>query len=312
MTSRVFRLATRGSRLALWQANAVAQRLGAAGVRTVVVVLKTTGDRLQTAPLEDGGHKRLFVKELEDALLGNEADIAVHSAKDMTVDLPEGLAIGACLPREDPRDGIVLPPHEDTPEFSALIGRLAGGATIGTSSVRRVAQLAAFLPLATFAPVRGNVDTRLAKLDTGNFDALVLACAGLVRLGFGNRISAGIPIGQCVPAPGQGIVATETRADDERARRALEAIHDDRAGVSLMAERALVSAVGGGCQLPLGAVALHADGALEMHGVVASLDGARVIRRSARGPAIDPAGLGRRLADDLVAGGAQEILSPLR
>jgi hydroxymethylbilane synthase len=178
--------------------------------------------------------------------------------------------------------------------------------------VRRVAQLAAFLPRAEFAPVRGNVDTRLAKLDAGNFDALVLACAGLIRLGFGNRISAGIPIEQCVPAPGQGIVATETRADDEGARRALEAIHDDRAGVSLMAERALVSSVGGGCQLPLGAVAVHADGALEMHALVASLDGARVIRRSVRGPAIDPAGLGRRLADDLVAGGAQEILSPLR
>jgi hydroxymethylbilane synthase len=312
VTSRVFRLATRGSRLALWQAHAVSERLGASGVRTSVVVVKTTGDRLQTASIEDAGHKRLFVKELEDALRSNEADIAVHSAKDMPVDLPDGLAIAACLPREDPRDGIVLPQHDESMEFSEVIGHLAAGSAIGTSSVRRVAQLAAFLPLATFAPVRGNVDTRLAKLDAGNFDALVLACAGLVRLGFGNRISAAIPIEQCVPAPGQGIVATETRADDEAARGALEAIHDDRAGVSLMAERALVSAVGGGCQLPLGAVTVHVDGALEMHGVVASLDGARVIRRSARGLGIDPVGLGRRLADELVAGGAQEILSALR
>jgi hydroxymethylbilane synthase len=310
--NRVFRLATRGSRLALWQAHAVSERLAAAGVRTTIVVITTTGDRVQAAPLEDRGHKRLFVKELEDALLHDEADIAVHSAKDMPVDLPDGLAIAACLPREDPRDGIVLPQQGAQRELTDVIRQLGEGAAIGTSSVRRIAQLAAFLPRATFAPIRGNVDTRLAKLDAGNFDALVLACAGLVRLGFGHRVSAGIPIEQCVPAPGQGIVATETRADDEAARRALDPIHDDRAGVALKAERAVVSGVGGGCQLPLGALTVHVDDALEMHGVVASLDGARVIRRAARGPANDPGGLGRRLADELVAAGAQEILSALR
>jgi len=305
------RIATRGSRLALWQARAVSALLQSAGVRSEIVVIRTTGDRSQDASVADDGHKRQFVKELEDALLGGDVDVAVHSAKDLPVALPKGLALAACLPREDPLDGIVLPHSEGAAELPAVLPRLSRGATIGTSSVRRVTQLVSLLPHATFVPVRGNVDTRLGNLDAGGFDALVLACAGLRRLGFGNRISAALSIDQCVPAPGQGIVATEIRADDEAARLTLQAIHDQAAGQALAAERALVAALGGGCQLPLGAIALHQYGGLEMHAVVASLDGLRSVRRSARGRATDPEDLGRRLADDLAAGGARDILDAI-
>ena len=317
-TPRVFKIATRGSRLALWQAHAVSDRLRAAGARTEIVVITTTGDRSQHATVAGRGaddSKRQFVKELEDALLRRDADLAVHSAKDLPVELPEGLAVAACLPREDPRDGMVLPHsphHQELVPVSDALARLGQGATIGTGSVRRVAQLARLVPWATFAPVRGNVDTRLAKLDTGGFDALVLACAGLRRLGFGERISAAIPVDQCVPAPGQGIVATEIRADDEATRAALREIHDEAAGRALAAERALVTALGGGCQLPLGAVASDRDGMLEMLAVVASLDGTRSVRRSMSGPASDPDELGQRLAAALEAEGARELLDQVK
>jgi hydroxymethylbilane synthase len=316
---RVLRIATRGSRLALWQAHAVSDRLRAAGTRTEIVVITTTGDRSQQTPVagrHDDDTKRQFVKELEDALLRGDADLAVHSAKDLPVELPEGLAVAACLPREDPRDGIVLPHHVShrggpVPVSDAL-ARLGHGATIGTGSVRRVAQLAPLVPRATFAPVRGNVDTRLAKLDAGEFDALVLACAGLRRLGFGERISAAIPVDQCVPAPGQGIVATEIRIDCEAARSALRAIHDEAAGRALAAERALVTALGGGCQLPLGAIADERDGTLEMLAIVTALDGTRSVRRSMSGPSSEPGELGRRLAEALEAEGGRELLDQIR
>jgi hydroxymethylbilane synthase len=307
-TPRVFRIATRGSRLALWQAHAVSDRLRAAGAQTTIVVFTTTGDRSQHAPVVGDDSKRQFVKELEDALLRGEADLAVHSAKDLPVVLPEGLGLAACLPREDPRDGLVLPRPHDPLTVSGALARLGHGATIGSGSVRRAAQLAPLLGRATFAPIRGNVDTRLAKLDAGEFDALVLACAGLRRLGFGDRISAQIPVEQCVPAPGQGIVATEIRTDDERVRAALREIHDEAAGRALAAERAIVVALGGGCQLPLGAIASERDGTLDMLAMVASLDGTHSVRRSMSGPTSDPADLGRRLAAALAAEGARELL----
>jgi hydroxymethylbilane synthase len=315
-TPRVLRIGTRGSQLALWQAHQVSGLLRTSGVHTEIVVLKTTGDRSQqgpvdSSPVESDRHKRQFVKELEEALLAHVVDVAVHSAKDLPVDLPQGLALSACLPREDPLDGFVLP-HGDSPvELSDVLRRLKAAARIGTGSVRRIAQLVPLLNGATFVPVRGNVDTRLRKLDTGDFDALVLACAGLRRLGFGGRISAAIPLAQCVPAPGQGIVATEIRSDDEGVRLMVEPIHDEAAGRSLAAERALVAALGGGCQLPLGALAMHDADDLAMHAAVASLDGARVVRRSMRGRASAPAELGRRLADDLAVAGARDILDAI-
>jgi hydroxymethylbilane synthase len=308
----VFRIATRGSRLALWQANAVADRLRAAGVQTEVVVMTTTGDRSQHSSVPGDDSKRQFVKELEDALLRGDADVAVHSAKDLPVELPEGLTVAACLPREDARDGIVFPDLHSPIAFPNALARLGPGATIGTGSVRRVAQLAPLLAGATFAPIRGNVDTRLAKLDAGGFSALVLACAGLRRLGFGKRISTAIPVDECVPAPGQGIVATEIRLDDDGARAALGGVHDQQAGRALAAERALVAALGGGCQLPLGAFAREHDGTLHLLAVVASLDGTRAVRRSMSGHAADPGGLGRQLAAALEADGARELLDEIR
>jgi hydroxymethylbilane synthase len=306
------RIGTRGSPLALWQARTVAALLEASGAAVEIIVIRTAGDRLQQAPLSEVGGKRLFVKEIEDALLGEQIDVAVHSAKDMSAVLPAGLDIAAALPREDPRDAIVLPAGIPVDGFPAALAHLAGDAVIGTGSVRRVAQLSTLLPRARFAGIRGNVDTRLRKLDAGEFGALVLAAAGMRRLGLAERISAPVPLDRCVPAPGQGIVAVEIRSADDSARRALaRAGHADTA-VSLAAERAVVTALGGGCDLPLGAIALHEAGALRMLGVVASTDGGRVVRREVSGPTRDPAGLGVRLAEALVEGGAMEILNRLR
>jgi hydroxymethylbilane synthase len=330
------RIGTRGSQLALWQARTVAAGLERAGARCELVVIKTSGDRLQQAPLSEVGGKRLFVKEIEDALLRGDVDLAVHSAKDMPAILPEGLAIGAVLPREDPRDAIVLPvaagggpasesvasgfsrksgasrdPSGVASGFSRKLG-LGPSPRLGTGSVRRIAQLRRLIGDAAFHPIRGNLDTRLRKLDDGDFDALVLACAGLTRLGFGARISTAVEIADCTPAPGQGIVAIETRTDDEATRRAVQAVNDPAAADALEAERALVAALGGGCQLPLGAVALDADADLHLHAVVISLEGARLVRRDARGPRTAAAALGRRVAEALMEGGASAILDEVR
>jgi hydroxymethylbilane synthase len=312
MSARILRIGTRGSQLALWQARTVADLLARSGLRAELVVMKTSGDRLQEAPLSEGGGKRLFVKEIEDALLKEEVDLAVHSAKDMPAVLPEGLEVAATLAREDPRDALVLPSGAPQSDLAAVRFRLGDGPTIATSSIRRIAQLAALFPRATFSPIRGNVDTRLRKLDAGDCDALVLAAAGLRRLGFGARLTVALPVEGCVPAPGQGIVAVEIRAGDGEARQGLQAIHDEAAGASLAAERTLVRVLGGGCQLPLGALALHVDGDLELHGLVASPDGRRIIRAHGRGPSTDPAGLGRRIADDLARQGATAILDEVR
>jgi hydroxymethylbilane synthase len=314
--ARVLRIGTRGSRLALWQATAVSSLLEKAGARCEIVVIKTTGDRSQTAPVAGDDSKRQFVKEIEDALASGHVDVAVHSAKDMTVDLPAGLTIAACLPREDPRDCVLLPRERGERPWDEVVARLKRrdhAVVIGTGSVRRSAQLAPLLDDGTlFTPIRGNVDTRLNKLDNfdrGGFDALVLACAGLRRLGFEDRISGPIPLELCVPAPGQGIVAVEARLDDEVVRDRLASIHDARAGAALAAERAVVAALDGGCKLPLGAIAIPAGTDLEMHGIVTSRDGRRSIRHVVRGEAGRPEQVGARLADALAADGARELLS---
>jgi hydroxymethylbilane synthase len=306
------RIGTRGSALALWQAKAVASLIEAAGARVELVVIATTGDRRQEAPLSAEGGKRLFVKEIEDALLAGEIDLAVHSAKDMSAVLPEGLEVAATLPRDDPRDAVVLRDGIRTQDFAGALAHLGEGPAIGTSSIRRIAQLAPLVSRARFAPIRGNVDTRLRKLDAGGFDALILAAAGMRRLGAGARISAPIPLDACVPAPGQGIVAIEIRVGDARARSVVAPASDEAAAASLTAERTVVTALGGGCQLPLGAIALHDRDTLRMHGVVATPDGVRTIRREAAGPVGDPAAVGAQLADALVRAGALEILDGLR
>ncbi len=299
------KIGTRGSRLALWQAQTVAHALTTAGHGPCeIVIFRTSGDQLQDRPLSEEGGKRLFVREIEEALLGRAVDVAVHSAKDLPSDLPAGLAIGGVLAREDPRDALVLAANSSV-NSSAPSGKIA------TGSIRRVAQLRPAWPDARFEPVRGNVDTRLRKLDEGQFDALVLAAAGLRRLGFGDRISALIPLDRCVPAPGQGAIAIEVRADDSKTGQAVAAVSHADTAVALETERIVVDEIGGGCQVPLGAVATIADGTLELLAVVASPDGSRVARATVRGPASQFRALGRRAADELAAAGGREILDGL-
>jgi hydroxymethylbilane synthase len=300
---RAFRIGTRGSPLALWQARTVAGLLESRGQPSEICVIKTSGDHLQDAPLSEVGGKGLFVKEIEDALLNGTVDLAVHSAKDMSVEMPGGLDVAAVLPREDPRDALVLPSGRTT---------IGDRPAIGTGSVRRSAQLRGSYPAARFLPIRGNVDTRLRKLDAGEYDALVLAVAGLTRLGHEGRITRRIPPDECVPAPGQGIVAIETHVDADEVRVALEPIDDAGAHACFDAERAVVAGLGGGCQLPLGAIAVLMGDRLDMHAIVTSADGARRIRRRVQGDASRPAELGHRLAADLAAAGAIEILAEVR
>ncbi len=322
------KIGTRGSQLALWQARAVAARLAeAGGPAAEIVVIKTSGDRLSEANLSEVGGKGLFVKEIEEALLEGRIDLAVHSAKDMPAVLPEGLRIGAVLPREWPHDALVLPSDHPLAQMPGLDARPTGdalrarfvevrealgpGPVFGTSSIRRAAQLAAAIPGARFEPVRGNLDTRLRRIDERRFDATLLAAAGLRRLGFASRISALLPLTTCVPAPGQGIVAVEVRGGDDGVRAWLAPIGDRHAHEALEAERALVAALEAGCQAPLGAVALPdaASGQLTLHAVVAAPDGSRLLRAMSRGPRTSAAALGRKVADDLLASGAAELLA---
>ena len=315
--SRELRIGTRGSQLALWQANTVKRRIEEAGGPACrIVVIKTSGDRLQEAPLSEVGGKRLFVKEIEDALLRNEVDLAVHSSKDMPAVLPEGLTIAAVLPREDPLDAVVLPVGSirlrppSIASIDALVAALGRSPSIGTGSVRRIAQLTRLFPGARFTPIRGNLDTRLRKLDEGAHDALVLAAAGLRRLGFASRISLALPAAACLPAPGQGIVAIEVRDGDDDTRRAVVHIDDRAAGAALKAERAVVEALGGGCQTPIGALATPEDGdTLQLVAVVVALDGSRAVRGHARGPRERAAALGASVGAQLLADGAGDILA---
>ena len=324
------RLGTRGSQLALWQANTVATRIAASGGPPCrLVVIKTSGDRLQDAPLSEIGGKRLFVKEIEDALLRGDIDLAVHSSKDMPALLPDGLMVGAVLPREEPRDAVVLPVRAQgsglkapagvlSPQPSALttiddlISVLGQSPSIGTGSVRRIAQLTRLFPNAHFQPIRGNLDTRLRKLDEGAHDALVLAAAGLLRLGFASRITFKLPVDACVPAPGQGIVAIEVREGDAATRRILETVDDVEAAAALTAERALVQALGGGCQTPIGALASSDEGMLSLVAAVVAVDGSRAVRGHVRGTRAEAAALGARLGSQLVADGADRILLEAR
>ncbi len=319
-SSDSIRLGTRGSQLALYQARTVARLLDeAGGPKCEIVIIKTSGDRLQEAPLSEAGGKRLFVKEIEDALLNREVDLAVHSSKDMPAVLPDGLAIAGVLPREDPHDAVVLPHGTGAGSTTAVanveaLREMLGPAPgIGTSSVRRVAQLTRLFPGATFNPIRGNLDTRLRKLDAGDNAALVLAAAGLRRLGFQSRISLRLPATLCVPAPGQGIIAIEIRDDDATVRSAVSAITDAAAWAALTTERAVVEALGGGCQTPIGALA-SPDGAngLDLLATVIALDGSRAVYASARGTRDNGAALGKQVAAQLLEEGAGEILEDVR
>ena len=308
------RIGTRGSELALFQADAVAAQLRAkTGLACETVVIRTSGDQLADASLAQIGGKRLFVKEIEDALLDGAIDLAVDSSKDMPVILPEGLRIAGVLPREDARDAVILPADSGHGmSVDELVSRLGNAPRIGTSSVRRTAQLARVFPGASFLPIRGNLGTRLRKLDTGEYDALVLASAGLIRLRQHARISASLPIATCVPAPGQGIIAVEIRAKDDHVAAAVATIDDAHTRAAFEAERAVVVKLGGGCQMPIGAHAAVGSSALRLTAIVLSLDGKRTIRAESRGAAHEAARVGTAVADDLLSRGAAEILAEVQ
>ena len=304
------KLGTRGSPLALFQAKTVAALLqSSAGVTCEIVAIKTSGDRMAEVPLSDAGGKGLFVKEIEDALLEGTIDLAVHSSKDMSAVLPAGLTLGAVLPREDPRDAIVLPAASPAVPYVDAIRSWGTTARIGTSSIRRVAQLARLAPTARFIPIRGNVDTRLRKVDDEEYSAIVLAAAGLKRLGHGARISALLPTEVCVPAPGQGIIAVEIRDGDARTRDMLSGIDDAPSAAALAAEREVVVRLGGGCQMPIGAIASISGSELTLNAIVISIDGQRAVRAEMRGSVAEAIGVGARVAGALLARGAAEILA---
>jgi len=298
-------IGSRGSKLALWQAEHVQSQLQTIDPNLTVriEIIKTTGD-VKTDPLTVIGGKGVFTKELEDALLDGRIDLAVHSLKDLPTILPDGLTIAAICQREDPRDALVV---RGASPISSLKD-LPDEAVVGTSSQRRVAQLKAICPRVKVKDLRGNVDTRLRKLDEGQYDALILASAGLRRLGLSDRINFAIPIAEMLPAVGQGAVAIETRTDNEVAIDAAGKLLHDQTRVACVAERSLLRSLGGGCQLPIAAHALVDEKTLRLEALVASPDGARIVRGAISGSTADANELGSDLADKLRADGADAIL----
>jgi hydroxymethylbilane synthase len=285
------RIATRKSPLALWQSEHVATRLRALepGCEIELVPIVTEGDRILDRALAEVGGKGLFLKELQEALLDGRADLAVHSLKDMPAEEPEGLRIAALLEREDPRDAVV------STSGRGLAG-LPAGARVGTSSPRRKAQLLALRPDLEVVLMRGNVGTRLSKLERGDCDALLLACAGLKRLGLGHRVAEVLPVEAMVPAPGQGIVAVECRDGDTRLLKRLAPLDDPESRLAARAERAFAAALGGSCHLALGAHAVREGGRLRLTGFFAPGDGLSPIRATHAASEEDPEALGRSLA----------------
>ena len=311
------RIGTRGSPLALWQAEHVAEaitRVG--GPPAELVTIQTSGDRISNTNLSKVGGKRLFVKEIEEALLEDRIDLAVHSAKDLPAErLPE-LSIHAALPREDPRDAIVARRSNQMDVAHATTRSILNSNNnqlrIGTGSIRRTAQLRHAFPGINISAVRGNVGTRLRKLDEGRFDLLVLATAGLIRLNLINRITTRIPSDLCVPAPGQGIVVGEYRKNDAKTEKLLTSIADRNTTAALAAARALVTALGADCQVPLGAIATPSGDQLVLRGVVASPDGKTLITQKAHGNLIDAESIGCEVAALLLEHGAGAILTTAR
>lgn len=290
-------IASRGSQLALWQARWVARQLNRAGHECRTEIIKTTGDKITDVPLAKVGGKGLFTKEIEEALIAGRADLAVHSLKDLPTELPGGLALAAVPEREDPRDALIgkrldeIPPH----------------ATVGTSSLRRASQLLHRRPDLKVESIRGNLDTRLRKLDQGQYDAILLAAAGLKRLGWGERIAEVLPPEVMCPAVGQGALAIETRAGGS-GFDAVQPLNDAATRAAVTAERGVLAALGGGCQVPIGAHARVEHGRIRIMAIVASPDGKELVRAQAEGAAPDAAAIGRDLGAELLRRGAQKIL----
>jgi len=305
MTSRHLRIATRKSPLALWQAEYVKGRLLQLhpDLQISLVTFTTRGDKILDTPLAKVGGKGLFVKELEVAMLEGRADIAVHSMKDVPMEFPEGLGLSVICEREDSRDAFV------SNRFSSLED-LPPGSHVGTSSLRRQTQLLERFPQHTVGSLRGNVQTRLSKLDAGEFDAIVLATAGLVRLEMEDRIQQRIAPEVFLPAGGQGAVGIECRVDDEELQSLLQPLHHEATAICVRAERAMNRRLEGGCQVPIGCYAIPVpDGKLWLRGLVGSPDGARVLRAEVTGSPEDPEAIGILLAETLLAQGAAEILN---
>jgi hydroxymethylbilane synthase len=301
------RIGTRGSDLARWQAENVAQRLRAlrAAPDVELVVIKTTGDHITDVPLHAVDGKAFFTKEIEQALTDGHIDLAVHSLKDVATELPAGLTIGAVLEREDPRDALIA-------RNGAALAELPTGAKVATSSLRRRALLARLRPDLEFVDVRGNVPTRLAKLESGAFDAIVLAAAGLIRLDLAERITQLLPRDTMLPAVSQGAIALEVREDDGATRPWVERLDHPPTRSATTAERALLRALEGGCQVPVGALATVDGERLSLSAIVSSLDGKEAVEGSLAGPAADAAQIGRTLATELRRRGADGILATLR
>ncbi|MGC3962026.1 MAG: hydroxymethylbilane synthase [Rhodocyclaceae bacterium] len=303
-------IATRESRLALWQAEHVKARLEAAwpGCAVELLGMTTRGDQILDRTLSKVGGKGLFVKELEEALLDGRADLAVHSMKDVPAELPPQFALVATLARERPQDAFVSNGYDSLDDMPP-------GAVVGTSSLRREAQIHAQYPYLGVHPLRGNLDTRLRKLDEGQFDAIILAAAGLRRLGLADRIRAELPTEISLPAAGQGALGIEARADRPEVAQWLTPLIDHDTTVCVAAERALTQALQGGCDVPIGAFCEAGEDGLSMRAFVATPDGARFVRAQGQAATVDVANalnLGRQLADQLLAGGARDILAELR
>ena len=296
-------IGTRSSKLALWQADYIARRLREKHPSLIVEEkrMTTQGDRILDAPLAKIGGMGLFTTEVETAMLAGEIDIAVHSLKDMPTEVPEGLVITAITERYDPGDAVVSPRCQ-------TLAALPPGAKVGTSSLRRRAQLLAARPDLTLFDLRGNVNTRLEKLDAGEYDAIILAAAGLKRLGFGDRITEVLPRALCLPAVGQGALAIEARRDDHEVRKLVDFLRDEAMTDCAAAERAFLETVEGGCQVPVGVYAAVDGDQLSVEAVIASLDGRQRFRDTRTGPRQEARKLGRELANVLLDAGGIEIL----
>ena len=300
-------IGSRGSNLALTQARMIKAELEVLDplIEVRIEIIRTSGD-VKTDPLSVIGGKGVFTKELEEALLDGRIDIAVHSLKDLPTILPPELMISAICKREDPRDALVLSRKTETSR--AALEALAKGAIVGTSSPRRLAQLQHLRGDLVFSELRGNVDTRLRKLDEGQYDALVLACAGLRRLGLENRISAPLPTSQMLPAVGQGALGIETRVDDDNTNRAAGKLDHKFTRLACLAERAFLRRLGGGCQLPIAAYAVVREKRIRLDGLVTDPQGKQIVRDRIAGGLDEAENLGSRLAEQVLARGARELL----
>jgi len=305
----ILRLGSRGSRLALWQAEHVKGRLEELhpGLRVEIRILHTVGDRITDVPLARIGDKGLFTKEIDRAVLSGEVDAAVHSLKDVPTRLPDGITLGAILEREDPRD-VFLP----APGRPATLDALPSGARVGTSSLRRRAQLLHRRPDLVVEDLRGNLDTRFARLRDGRLDAAILARAGVHRLGLLDHVGEVLAAPDWLPAVGQGALGVAIREDDVAVRDLVAPLTDPDALAATTAERSFLRDLEGGCQIPIGALATREGEMLRLHGLVASLDGTELLRGEVSGRVDDPAGLGSRLAAELIERGAGEILGAIR